>query len=104
LPKQHFVAYEHRPNRAVSDYITDMWQVLQRQPDEIELYSSLLPLSWPYVVPGGRFREIYYWDSYLTMLGLKQDGRHTLAGDMLQKALSCPDVRPLIKGDISALR
>ena len=32
--------------------------------------SSLLPLPAPYVVPGGRFREIYYWDSYFTMLGL----------------------------------
>ena len=33
-------------------------------------YSSLLPLPRPYVVPGGRFRELYYWDSYFTMLGL----------------------------------
>ncbi|MGU0160043.1 trehalase family glycosidase [Escherichia coli] len=24
----------------------------------------------PYVVPGGHFREVYYWDSYFTMLGL----------------------------------
>jgi alpha,alpha-trehalase len=32
-------------------------------------WSSLLPLPNPYVVPGGRFREIYYWDSYFTMLG-----------------------------------
>jgi alpha,alpha-trehalase len=60
LPKHHFVAHKPRPNRVVGDYITDMWQVLQRQPDEIEPYSSLLPLSRPYIVPGGRFREIYY--------------------------------------------
>jgi alpha,alpha-trehalase len=33
----------------------------------------------PYVVPGGRFNEIYYWDSYFTLLGLLQDGRTDLA-------------------------
>jgi alpha,alpha-trehalase len=91
LPKHHFEIYERRPNRAVSDYINDMWQVLQRKPDAIETYSSLLPLSRPYIVPGGRFREIYYWDSYFTMLGLEQDGRHTLARDMLQNMASLID-------------
>jgi alpha,alpha-trehalase len=91
LPKHHFVAYVRRPNRAVNDYITDMWHVLQHQPDEIEPYSSLLPLSRPYIVPGGRFREIYYWDSYFTMLGLEQDGRHTFARDMLQNMASLID-------------
>ena len=35
----------------------------------------------PYVVPGGRFSEIYYWDSYFTMLGLEESGRHDLALD-----------------------
>ncbi len=33
----------------------------------------------PYVVPGGRFNELYYWDSYFTLLGLLQDGRTDLA-------------------------
>ena len=71
-PREHFEVYERRPNRSVSDYINDMWQVLRREPDEIEPYSSLLPLGRPYIVPGGRFREIYYWDSYFTMLGLSR--------------------------------
>ena len=90
-PKEHFEIYERRPNRSVSDYISDMWQVLRREPDEIEPYSSLLPLSRPYIVPGGRFREIYYWDSYFTMLGLEQDGQHALARDMLQNFASLID-------------
>jgi len=38
----------------------------------------------PYVVPGGRFREMYYWDSYFTMLGLMQSGRPELAEDMVR--------------------
>jgi alpha,alpha-trehalase len=34
-------------------------------------------------VPGGRFREIYYWDSYFTMQGLVQSGRTDLVKNML---------------------
>ena len=45
-------------------------------------YSSLLPLPRPYVVPGGRFRELYYWDSYFVMLGLAESGRRDLVQDM----------------------
>ena len=37
----------------------------------------------PYVVPGGRFREGYYWDTYFTMLGLQESGREDLVDDML---------------------
>ena len=33
----------------------------------------------PYVVPGGRFNELYGWDSYFIVLGLLQDGRADLA-------------------------
>jgi alpha,alpha-trehalase len=35
-------------------------------------------------VPGGRFREIYYWDSYFTMLGLAESGRQDLLTDMVE--------------------
>jgi alpha,alpha-trehalase len=45
--------------------------------------SSLIELPEPYVVPGGRFREVYYWDSYFTMLGLVRDGRTDLVQHML---------------------
>jgi neutral trehalase len=34
-------------------------------------------------VPGGRFREIYYWDSYFTMQGLAVSNRYDLIEDML---------------------
>lgn len=32
--------------------------------------SSHLPMQHEFVVPGGRFLEIYYWDSYWTMEGV----------------------------------
>uniref|UniRef100_A0A914P703 Trehalase n=1 Tax=Panagrolaimus davidi TaxID=227884 RepID=A0A914P703_9BILA len=31
---------------------------------------SLIPVPNPFIVPGGRFREMYYWDSYFTIKGL----------------------------------
>jgi alpha,alpha-trehalase len=43
----------------------------------------LVPLPKPYVVPGGRFREVYYWDSYFTMLGLVENKRTDLVKNML---------------------
>ncbi|HEU5395895.1 MAG TPA: trehalase family glycosidase, partial [Verrucomicrobiae bacterium] len=36
----------------------------------------------PYVVPGGRFNELYCWDSYFITLGLLHDGRNDLARGM----------------------
>jgi alpha,alpha-trehalase len=38
----------------------------------------------PFVVPGGRFNEMYGWDSYFIILGLLHDGRDSLARDMVQ--------------------
>lgn len=45
---------------------------------------GLLFLPNPYVVPGGRFNEMYGWDSYFIMLGLLKDGRFDLAEGMLE--------------------
>jgi alpha,alpha-trehalase len=41
----------------------------------------------PYVVPGGRFNELYCWDSYFIVLGLLQDGRADLARGMADNLL-----------------
>jgi len=65
-------------------HIDQLWDVLTRHPSQAPRYSSLLPLPRPFVVPGGRFREIYYWDSYFTMLGLQQSGREDLVEDMVR--------------------
>ena len=52
------------------DHIKRLWDILSRPPDQEIEGSSCIPLPFPYIVPGGRFREIFYWDSYFTMLGL----------------------------------
>lgn len=45
---------------------------------------GLLYLPNPYVVPGGRFNEMYGWDSYFILRGLLQDGRTALARGMVE--------------------
>lgn len=67
---------------SVEQHIHQLWDVLTRQPDEAG--GSLIPLPNAYVVPGGRFGEVYYWDSYFTMLGLHASGIYAMLDNMVQ--------------------
>ncbi len=67
----------------VKEHIKRLWPYLIRERERHVSGSSLIPLPFPYVVPGGRFNEIYYWDSYFTMLGLKASGQHDLIHAMV---------------------
>jgi alpha,alpha-trehalase len=80
--------YHSIPGQDVCSHIDALWPVLARRPDRADPRSSLLPLPRPYVVPGGRFNEIYYWDSYFTMIGLEESGRHGMALDMVRNFVS----------------
>lgn len=71
-------------NKPVVAHINELWSALLRQPADKASNSSLLPLPHPYIVPGGRFREVYYWDSYFTMLGLKVSGEHLTIENMIR--------------------
>jgi alpha,alpha-trehalase len=46
--------------------------------------AGLLYLPNRYVVPGGRFNEMYGWDSYFIILGLEHDNRRDLAKGMVE--------------------
>jgi alpha,alpha-trehalase len=70
-------------SQTMEQHIRALWPILTREPSHDTALSSLIPLPEPYVVPGGRFREVYYWDSYFTMLGLIQSGRTDLVKSML---------------------
>ena len=67
----------------IREHIDKLWDLLHREPAEPGEYSSLIGLPYGYVVPGGRFREIFYWDSYFTMLGLAAAGRRGIVEDMV---------------------
>ncbi|MCA8833075.1 alpha,alpha-trehalase TreF [Hymenobacter pini] len=76
--------YRSRVEAGLRHHLDTLWTVLQRHPDTATPgASSLLPLPRPYIVPGGRFREVYYWDSYFTMLGLAESHRTTVIRDMV---------------------
>jgi alpha,alpha-trehalase len=54
--------------------LNNLWLTLGRNVTESVLQHpekhSFVPRSYPMIVPGGRFRESYYWDSYWTVRGL----------------------------------
>lgn len=80
FPEESTNAYSSA-NKSLSDHINDLWTVLTRPPGAKG--GTLIPLPHPYIVPGGRFREIYYWDSYFTMLGLQVSNRVDIIQDMV---------------------
>jgi len=74
------------PERSDSDFISNLldrpeehirklWIELERKADKEIEGDSLIALPYSYIVPGGRFSEVYYWDSYFTMLGLAIHGK-----------------------------
>jgi len=81
-----------QPEKDVAIHIKNLWGALKRDADfsladsskRNSSGSSLLPLPNAYIVPGGRFREIYYWDSYFTMLGLKESGEVEMIENMVK--------------------
>jgi alpha,alpha-trehalase len=58
-------------------------QIGDMKPEEIKQH-GLLYLPNRYVVPGGRFNEMYGWDSYFIILGLVRDGEQELARGMVE--------------------
>eukprot|EP01054_Gregarina_sp_Poly1_P007627 Gregarina_sp_Poly_1__7626@NODE_428_length_8567_cov_88_085529_g349_i0_p1_GENE_NODE_428_length_8567_cov_88_085529_g349_i0NODE_428_length_8567_cov_88_085529_g349_i0_p1_ORF_typecomplete_len719_score84_14Trehalase/PF01204_18/2_6e82GDE_C/PF06202_14/2_3e03GDE_C/PF06202_14/5_1e05Bac_rhamnosid6H/PF17389_2/56Bac_rhamnosid6H/PF17389_2/0_0022_NODE_428_length_8567_cov_88_085529_g349_i045506706 len=51
--------------------------------------NSLIPVPKPFVVPGGRFIEIYYWDSYWIIRGLLSSGLEEVARGIIENFLFC---------------
>jgi len=70
------------PAPTMEKQIDQLWDFLTREPDKVDKNSSLIPLKHPYIVPGGRFGEIYYWDSYFTSEGLANSGKMDMAENM----------------------
>jgi len=55
------------------------------------MFSSIKISDKPFVVPGGRFNEYYYWDSYWVIKGL-------LVSEMYDTALNiCYNINEFIK-------
>ncbi len=82
IPKAIASDFQSDTSKTVVEHINSLWDVLTRQPDASN-NGTLIPLPKSYVVPGGRFREVYYWDSYFTLLGLQKSERWDLIENMV---------------------
>ena len=82
LPSKREINYTSNLDKSVAENIESLWEVLTRKPEAAN--GSLIALPFPYIVPGGRFGEIYYWDSYFTMLGLQVSGRYEMIENMVK--------------------
>ncbi|KIM20124.1 glycoside hydrolase family 37 protein [Serendipita vermifera MAFF 305830] len=66
-----------------------IWNLLIRDTNESQICmggeceSSLIPLNHTFVVPGGRFREQYYWDSKFILDGLLKSELYSVANSTL---------------------
>lgn len=78
--REHFVIPSNLDNYHVSEvvapevHISNLWDILTRR--TFQNKGSLLALPHSYIVPGGRFEEQFYWDSYFIMLGLAASKRY----------------------------
>ncbi|MCH8568493.1 MAG: alpha,alpha-trehalase TreF [Balneolales bacterium] len=95
LPDHKAESEEEKEHQLLShpdceSHIRALWPVLFRKARDgkLDAGSTLLALPQPYVVPGGRFREIYYWDSYFTALGLMESGHEDMVLNMTRNFAS----------------
>ncbi len=93
-----YVPAELAVPKEVQDKVTGCGVRVVKLPKRIEKLGDLMPeeltkLGLPpgllylpnkYVVPGGRFNEMYGWDSYFIVLGLVADHRAELAKGMVE--------------------
>lgn len=70
------------PASSARQHVTQLWPLLVRQATKSQ--GSLIALPYDYIVPGGRFSEQFYWDSYFIMLGLAADGKWDMVEGMMK--------------------
>ncbi len=74
--------YQPTEHTSAREHVTNLWNELTRR-NRINR-GSLFELPYEYIVPGGRFSEQFYWDSYFIMLGLAADGRWDIVSGMMK--------------------
>jgi alpha,alpha-trehalase len=85
-PPPEVTALQEKCNVRVSALPRRIEKLGDVRPEELPA-AGLLYLPYPYVVPGGRFNEMYGWDSYFIVLGLEADHREALAKGMVDNFL-----------------
>jgi alpha,alpha-trehalase len=81
-PPPEVAALEQKCNVKVNALPHRIEKIGDVRPEQLPA-QGLLYLPNPYVVPGGRFNEMYGWDSYFIVLGLEAGHREALAKGMV---------------------
>lgn len=85
---------DHELRKFASD-LNDIWKLLGRKmKDDVRINEQLYSIIYvpnPVIVPGGRFREFYYWDSYWIIKGLLLSEMYTTVRGMLSNFVSIVD-------------
>ncbi|KAK4365529.1 hypothetical protein RND71_016887 [Anisodus tanguticus] len=81
--------------RAWALEVHSLWKNLSRKVsdhvlEKPELY-TLLPLKNPVIIPGSRFKEVYYWDSYWIIRGLLASKMYETAKGIVTNLVSLID-------------
>ncbi|XP_042889789.1 trehalase-like isoform X2 [Penaeus japonicus] len=80
--------------------LNELWKELCRKiSDDVEKNPekhSQIYVPNPVIVPGGRFREFYYWDSYWTIDGLLLSGMQETVKGMLENFLQMVDTYGMV--------
>lgn len=76
------VSIQKEDHLPIEQHIERLWDELTRTAYEEQ--GTLLKLPRPYIVPGGRFNEFFYWDSYFIMLGLQVSGRVEMMENIIE--------------------
>lgn len=80
-PPKHHSPYVPAKHTTAREHVTNLWGELKRRNRKDR--GTLFAIPNEYIVPGGRFSEQFYWDSYFIMLGLAADGEWTMIRKML---------------------
>jgi alpha,alpha-trehalase len=89
IPGPAQVECDHAAATSMHSHIDRLWTLLTRSFDvDPPADGALVALPNPHVVPGGRFREMYYWDTYFMAEGLAAAGRLNAVEDLVENIAS----------------
>ena len=87
----HLITLSNQTLRAWALELHALWLQLSRKVHpSVRAFPQRFSLLWqphPYIVPGGRFLESYYWDSYWICLGLLRGALFETAVGIVRNAL-----------------
>lgn len=96
VPSPKFLAkIEDDELRKFGSDLNQIWKLLGRKmKDDVRINEELYSIIYvpnPVIVPGGRFREFYYWDSYWIIKGLLLSEMYATVRGMLDNFVSIVD-------------